>query len=143
MGKKWGRQPTTIRPDVKSLEQRKEFLLNVCMSTIQKELGGDRINAGAAKAAVDRFAFECADIQNVTLDSSITELGLTLRLSNALEKHGFDRISVLISATTADLLACHDIGEMNVQVIREKLASNGLRLKGDPVRVGSLLKGCR
>jgi hypothetical protein len=139
MGKRWGRQPKVVRTELSAIVQRKQFLLNVCMSVIQRELGGDRINAGAAKAAIDRFAFDCADIKNITLESSVSELGLPLRLTNALERYGFDRLSVLVAAKSSELLEYEDIAAGNVEVIREKLAEHGLRLKGDPKPISQLL----
>ncbi len=87
--------------------------------------------------------FQCTDIQNITLDSSVQELGLPLRLSYALERHGFLRISVLVAARADELIACDDISAGAVQLIRAKLSEHGLLLKGDLKTMGELTSGGR
>ncbi|HUS58055.1 MAG TPA: DNA-directed RNA polymerase subunit alpha [Planctomycetota bacterium] len=86
--------------------------------TERKELTG----AGATGRLTDPAAFK------EVLDTSVTELELSVRAENCLEAQNIKTIRQLVSKTENELLGLRNFGKTSLEDIKEKLAEMGLSL---------------
>ena len=108
-----------------SMDDRRSILFHACIRTVELELNKNAWDA--AKAAIDRFAASCSDLETLTADSSIADLGIGTRLTNTLEKYGFTVISQLTQCRETDLRRFSDISFGSIDLIRHKLSLHKLK----------------
>jgi len=66
------------------------------------------------------------------LSDSIAELELPVRMLNRLEKNGILTLGDLVKMSEGDVLKVPWLGPKAVEIIRERLKDEGLKLRGDP-----------
>ncbi len=70
-------------------------------------------------------------MSNVTPESSVDGLRLTVRTTNLLKAESIYTVGRLIELSVSDVLRLHQFGRKSMKEVRYALAANGLRLRGD------------
>jgi DNA-directed RNA polymerase subunit alpha len=72
-----------------------------------------------------------SDDERALLDRPIAELNLSVRARKCMVRLGLTTIGELLRRTGDDLLECKNFGVTSLNEVREKLTTNGLKLRGD------------
>jgi DNA-directed RNA polymerase subunit alpha len=69
--------------------------------------------------------------EQALLDRPIADLNLSVRARKCMIRLGLNTIGELVRRTGDDLLECKNFGVTSLNEVREKLAAQGLKLRGD------------
>jgi DNA-directed RNA polymerase subunit alpha len=69
--------------------------------------------------------------ERALLDRPIADLNLSVRARKCMVRLGLSTIGELVRRTGDDLLECKNFGVTSLNEVREKLAIQGLKLRGD------------
>ncbi len=83
------------------------------------------------KAEFDLSPESLTPDEQILLSRPIADLSLSVRARKCMVRLGISTIAELIRKTGDELLECKNFGVTSLNEVRERLAANGLRLRGD------------
>ena len=121
----------TIGPELALVEAAKILRKHLGPFVQYFELGQDQAlqeTAEPSDAVVDTVDTEHQRL----LDTSITDLELSVRANNCLEMAKIETLGDLVSMTESQLLSLRSFGKTSLREVKRKLANLGLELGADP-----------
>jgi DNA-directed RNA polymerase subunit alpha len=92
---------------------------------------GQSLEEGAANDMRFRPAQPLSEQEQAKLNKPVSDLNLSVRARKCMNRLGINTLGDLVQRTADELLESKNFGQTSLAEVREKLAQNGLTLRGD------------